>query len=95
MATIVECAQKTAEGGTSLPMSIEEQQLFSRDTKLFDCFPGGNDTFLVLNDSLQRETYARVNQAVLNRHPKFEQGAVLERSTKGAVLRMPRLSCLP
>lgn len=80
--------KQTTIEDASLTMSSLEQEIFSARTRLYDCFPGGNDTFLVLNDSLQREVYPRVNQVILERYPKFEQGAVLERSANNGVLRM-------
>jgi diaminopimelate epimerase len=69
-------------------MTTLERDLFSADTKLYDCFPGGNDTFMVLNSSFKREHYPRINQLVLERFNRFEQGAVLEQASNGAVLRM-------
>lgn len=71
-----------------LTMKNFEDILFSPQTRLFDCFPGGNDTFFVVNPSLSRDEYARINKLVLEHYPKFEQGAVLEPSSQGAVLRM-------
>jgi diaminopimelate epimerase len=71
-----------------LTMRSVEQEIFASYTRLYDCFPGGNDTFIVLNESFEREQYARINQLVLDRYKKFEQGAVLEVSRNGAVLRM-------
>lgn len=83
-----ESAQQTTIEDVSLTMSSLEQEILSARTRLYDCFPGGNDTFLVLNESLQREVYPRVNQVILGRYPQFEQGAVLERSANNGVLRM-------
>lgn len=65
-----------------------EEELFSSRTRLYDCFPGGNDTFIIMNGSFEREHYPRLNKMVLDQHPKFEQGAVLEGPSRGGVLRM-------
>jgi histidine racemase len=72
----------------TIRMATLDKELFSKQTSLYDCFPGGNDTFMVMNTAFEREHYPRINQRILERYPKFEQGAVLEKSSKGGVLRM-------
>ena len=63
--------------------------VFAESSMLFDCYPGGNDTFVFCNRRVGRSSYGRLEQVIRSRYPHFEQGAVLERTKKGrAVLRV-------
>ena len=63
--------------------------VFGEGSQLFDCYPGGNDTFIFCNRRVGRASYGRLDHIVRSRYPHFEQGAVLERTKKDrAVVRV-------
>ncbi len=63
--------------------------VFEGSSLLFDCYPGGNDTFVFCNRKVGRSSYGRLDQVIRSRYPHFEQGAVLERTRRDrAVVRV-------
>lgn len=58
------------------------------ESRVYDSYPGGNDTFIFCNRRVHRESYNAVEQLVRSRYPRFEQGVALERAKRGqAVVR--------
>jgi len=52
--------------------------LCAPESKVFECSPGGNDTYIVQNQNLSREQYQPVNLFLLRHFPQFEQGGFFE-----------------
>lgn len=55
---------------------------------LFDCYPGGNDTYLIYQPNLNQTQYPLLNSRIQTLYPKFEQGGFIEKSKAGGVLRL-------
>lgn len=70
-------------------MNDLRETIFSPDlSRIFDCYPGGNDTFVFCNRRVARSSYEAVGALIRARFPHFEQGAVIERTKRGrAVVR--------
>lgn len=63
------------------------------ESRIFNCYPGGNDTFIFCNRRVHRESYSHIEQLVRHRYPRFEQGVAIERAKRGrAVLRAETMS---
>ena len=48
--------------------------VFDESSLLFDCYPGGNDTFIFCNRAVPRTDYKQVQALIRGRYPHFEQG---------------------
>lgn len=59
------------------------KQIYSPDTRLFDCYPGGNPTFIAFNKQIQPEGYSDAGKIVMADFPHFEQGGFLNPSHSG------------
>ncbi len=63
--------------------------VFDESSLLFDCYPGGNDTFVFANRRLKRNEYDRAQVVIRSRYGHFQQGGFLERPrAKGAAVRL-------
>ncbi len=60
--------------------------ILDRELAILDCYPGGNDTYLVVAPRISREDYPRANKVVLERFPVFEQGGFVEPATNQAAV---------
>lgn len=60
----------------------------ARRVELFDCFPGGNDTYLCIAGNQERSSYPRLDRIIRTRYPHFEQGGFLEPCQAPAVIRL-------
>ena len=63
--------------------------VFDESSLLFDCYPGGNDTFVLANRRIKRNAYERAQAIIRSRHGHFQQGGFLERPrSKDAAVRL-------
>lgn len=53
--------------------------VFDESSLLFDCYPGGNDTFVFANRRIKRNEYERAQAIIRSRYGHFQQGGFLER----------------
>ena len=60
-------------------MKTTTPKLFSSETKIMYCYPGGNDTHITVNNDLSREEYGRCDQQIRSKYPNLEQGGFLEK----------------
>lgn len=73
-------------------MNDLHNMVFDESSLLFDCYPGGNDTFVFANRNLQRGSYGTAQAIIRSRYGHFQQGGFLERPrSRHAVIRLQML----
>ena len=59
------------------------------NTAIYDCYPGGNPTYIVYDPKIPSFSYALLGKRLMEKYKHFEQGGFLEPSRTGkAVLRL-------
>jgi len=57
---------------------------FLKTSRIYNCYPGGNDTYIIYDPAIKRESYAELNKSVLSYGTSkdicFEQGGFIERA---------------
>jgi len=79
----------TSDSPEQLIVSSVNGVELSEDALVFHIYPGGNDTYIVYDKALGRDSYPEANKALLSMNPSLEQGGFLEiPESKEAVTRL-------